>query len=63
MLSYRCYLLDENDRINSYIQVRALCDAEATILARQFAQLARRPFELWRGRELICRESWRVGVQ
>ena len=63
MLSYRCYLLDEDGRINSYIQVRAVCDADATTLARQFAQLAGRPFELWRGHEFICRETISVRVR
>jgi hypothetical protein len=56
MMSYRCYLLDERDRIKSFIELQALSDAEAATQARHYAKLARRPFELWRGHELICRE-------
>ena len=55
MLTYRCYLLDESDRINSFIEVRSFSDTDATAQAQRHGQLAREPFELWRGRELICR--------
>ena len=56
MLSYRCYLLDHSDRITSFIELRALSDADATAEARRYAKLARKPFELWRERQMICRE-------
>src|SRR4030095_1368034 len=59
MQSYRCYLLDESDHITSYIQLRAVSDANAIAEARRYARLACKPFELWRGRQLICRESYR----
>jgi len=52
---YRCYLLDESDRIKSFFELQALSDAEAIAQAQQRAQGARMPFELWLGRELICR--------
>ena len=55
MLSYRCYLLDERDRIKSFIEMRAFSDEEAIAQARRYARLARSPFELWCGREMICR--------
>ena len=55
MLIYRCYLLDETGRIDSFIEVQALSDTDATTQARRHGQSARRPFELWRLRELICR--------
>jgi len=57
MLSYRCYLLDQSDRITSYIALRAISDADAIVEARQYARLARKPFELWRGPQLICHET------
>jgi hypothetical protein len=57
MLTYRCYLLDGSDRIKSFIEVRAFSDAEAIAYARQHAQVHRSPFELWRGRQLICLET------
>jgi hypothetical protein len=56
MQSYRCYLLDHSDRITSFIELRAVSDADATEEARRYAKLARKPFELWRERQLICRE-------
>jgi len=55
MLVYRCYLLDADDHIKSFKEVQAFSDAEATALARQHAQEAKMPFELWRGRQIVYR--------
>jgi len=38
---YRCYLLDESDRIKSFFELQALSDAEAIAQAQQRAQGAR----------------------
>ena len=57
MLLYRCYLMDESDRITSFIELQAISDAEAILQATRYAQLARKPFELWRGREMVSRGS------
>jgi hypothetical protein len=56
VLSYRCYLLDGSDRITSFIELTDVSDANAILQARKYAQLARKPFELWRGHQIICRE-------
>ena len=57
MVLYRCYLMDESDRINSFIELQAVSDAEAILQATRYAQLARKPFELWCGREVVCKGS------
>jgi hypothetical protein len=54
---YRCYLLDESERITSFVELQAFSDEEATAQARRHAQLLRKPFELWRGKEMIFREK------
>ena len=54
---YRCYLLDASDRINSFIELQAASDAEAIAQASRYAQLVRKPFELWRGHEMVCTRS------
>lgn len=56
-MSYRCYLLDDSDRISSFVELQALSDADAILQARRYAHLVRKAFELWRGRQVICRES------
>ena len=57
MLIYRCYLLDEFDRIKAFVQLSAFGDAEAIAQAEQDPRLARRVFEVWRGREMIYRSQ------
>ena len=57
MLAYRCYFLDERDRIRSFVELQAPSDAVATALAKNHPKHARRPFELWRGRVMICRSD------
>lgn len=56
--TYRCYLLDESDRIRSFVEVVAPSDAQAVLQAKRCAKDARRPFELWRGHKIICRGDW-----
>jgi hypothetical protein len=56
MLVYRCYLLDESDRIRSFIEVQASTDADAVVQARRLGRFVGTSFELWRGREMICRD-------
>ena len=55
MLVYRCYLLDEFDRIKAFVELSAFGDAEAIAQAQQDDRLARKVFEMWRGREMIYR--------
>jgi hypothetical protein len=55
-MSYRCYFLDESDHITNYVELHESSDEDAIGHARRLAQLARKPFELWCGRQLICRE-------
>jgi hypothetical protein len=57
MLLYRCYLLDESDRIRNFVEIQALTDTEATSQARM--QLASRcnVFELWCRDRFVCREA------
>ena len=55
MLVYRCYLLDEFDRIKAFVELSAFGDAEAIAQAQQDDRLARKVFEVWRGREMIYR--------
>lgn len=62
MSTYRCYLLDELDCIKSFVELRALSDSGATAKAQRYAQWARRPFELWRGRDMIYRSRSRREV-
>jgi hypothetical protein len=57
MLSYRCYLLDQSDRITSYIALRAISDADAIGKPGNMRDWPASPFELWRGPQLICRET------
>jgi len=55
-MTYRCYLLDERDRISSVFEIRASSNADAIQQARSYAHEAREPFELWHGHALICQE-------
>jgi hypothetical protein len=57
MLNYRCYLLDESGRIRDFVAVSALGDAEAIALAQGDPRLSQRPFEVWRGLEMIYRKE------
>ena len=57
MLVYRCYLLDEFDRIKAFVELSALGDAEAIALAQRDPRLGRGVFEVWRGREMIHRNQ------
>jgi hypothetical protein len=52
---YRCYLLDDFDRITSFIALKTASDADAITLAKRYAAFNRKPFELWRGRQVVCR--------
>ena len=57
MLIYRCYLLDEFDRIKAFVELSALADTEAIAQAQKDPRLARKVFEVWRGREMIYRNQ------
>jgi hypothetical protein len=56
MASYRCYLLDHRDSIQTFIELQAESDDSAVERAKAFAKLARQPFELWRGSDMIWSE-------
>jgi len=53
-MSYRCYLLDEFGRIMNFVEFEEFSDSDAIGHATRHAQLANKPFELWRGRQQIC---------
>jgi hypothetical protein len=57
LLSYRCYLLDPADRMRSFVIIRVSSDEEAIAEGRHRAQVTRTAFELWRGNEMIHRET------
>ena len=57
MQTFHCYVLDEFDRIKAFVELSAFNDAEAIAQAEQDPRLARRAFEVWRGREMIYRNQ------
>jgi hypothetical protein len=61
MLSYRCYLLNESGGIANVVILQAPSDAEALVLANYNMQ--NRPYELWRGREVIYQPATVVKAQ
>lgn len=60
MPSYRCYLLDHRAKITDFIELQAESDEAAIGHAREYADLARRPFELWRGSYMVFSERTRA---
>jgi hypothetical protein len=56
MVVYRCYFIDESDRIRSFVEIVALTDSDATSQARMHARSRNKAFELWRGAKFVCRE-------
>jgi hypothetical protein len=56
MLLYRCYLFDNFDRIRDFVEIRARSDPEAAAHARRHVGSGGKAFELWRGKNFICRE-------
>ena len=57
MQTFRCYVLDEFDRIKAFVELSAVSDAEAIAQAERDPRLARKVFEVWRGREVIYRNQ------
>jgi hypothetical protein len=58
MAHYRCYLLDGRGKIVKSEDVDAASDDDAVARAREFlARQGSHAFELWRGRERLCKET------
>jgi hypothetical protein len=61
MAAYRCYLMDYRDRISDFIEFQSDTDEAAVKQAQAYANLAAKPFELWRGSQMIISERTRSG--
>lgn len=58
MAQYRCYLLDGSGRIVKSEEIDAPTDEDAIALCRErLADHNSHAFELWRGRDRLCKET------
>jgi hypothetical protein len=57
MRTYRCYFLDDSDRIKSFVELHAPSDEKAIAQARRRGRASGRPVEVWRGNEMIYSEN------
>ena len=57
MRSYRCYLLDDADRIKSFVELQASSDEEAIAQCKQHGKVSGKPVEIWRGNNMLYRDS------
>jgi hypothetical protein len=58
MAHYRCYLLDGRGKITKSEDLEAAGDEDAVARARELAgRQDSHAFELWRGRERLCKET------
>ena len=53
MLYYRCYVLDDADRITSFTELVCCSNEDAIEEAKRYAKLIGKRVEVWRGREMI----------
>ena len=57
MQCYRVYLLDNSNRIKSFIEVDARSDMDAITQAARHGRIRCMPVEVWRGADMIYREA------
>ncbi|MGO8918302.1 MAG: hypothetical protein ACLQJR_20575 [Stellaceae bacterium] len=58
MAHYRCYFLDGSGKIVKSEDIEAASDDDAVAIARErFVEQRYRAFELWRGRDRLCKEN------